>query len=86
MLAHFNFSRRINLGGTLLQSPLRLWPRIRGSPFKQHHGGESQPSIRICYPQRSFRTKFRRHANKADNKAATLAVDALINFEAVKVR
>jgi len=34
----------------------------------------------------SFRTKFRRDANKADNKSATLAVDALINFEAVKVR
>ena len=32
------------------------------------------------------RTRFRREANKADNKAATVAVDSLINFEAVKVR
>ncbi|GLB40613.1 putative iron-sulfur clusters transporter ATM1 [Lyophyllum shimeji] len=32
----------------------------------------------------SWRTRFRREANKADNKAATVAVDALINFEAVK--
>ncbi|PPQ75239.1 hypothetical protein CVT24_007670 [Panaeolus cyanescens] len=32
----------------------------------------------------SWRTKFRRDANKADNKAATVAVDSLINFEAVK--
>ncbi|KAF5326988.1 hypothetical protein D9619_004737 [Psilocybe cf. subviscida] len=32
----------------------------------------------------SWRTKFRREANKADNKAATVAVDSLINFEAVK--
>ena len=32
------------------------------------------------------RTRFRREANQADNKAATVAVDSLINFEAVKVR
>ena len=32
------------------------------------------------------RTKFRRDANQADNKAATSAVDSLINYEAVKVR
>jgi ABC-type transport system involved in Fe-S cluster assembly fused permease/ATPase subunit len=31
------------------------------------------------------RTKFRREANQADNKAATTAVDSLINYEAVKV-
>jgi len=35
---------------------------------------------------RLFRTRFRREANKADNKAASVAVDSLINFEAVKVR
>ncbi|KAK0194000.1 P-loop containing nucleoside triphosphate hydrolase protein [Armillaria mellea] len=32
----------------------------------------------------SWRTRFRREANKADNAAATSAVDSLINFEAVK--
>ncbi|EAU83155.1 iron-sulfur clusters transporter ATM1 [Coprinopsis cinerea okayama7 len=32
----------------------------------------------------SWRTQFRRQANKADNKAASTAVDSLINFEAVK--
>ncbi|EGO24189.1 hypothetical protein SERLADRAFT_448963 [Serpula lacrymans var. lacrymans S7.9] len=32
----------------------------------------------------SWRTRFRREANKADNKAATVAVDSLINYEAVK--
>ncbi|KAF8808646.1 P-loop containing nucleoside triphosphate hydrolase protein [Phlegmacium glaucopus] len=32
----------------------------------------------------SWRTRFRREANQADNKAATVAVDSLINFEAVK--
>ncbi|KAJ6512665.1 P-loop containing nucleoside triphosphate hydrolase protein [Mycena sanguinolenta] len=32
----------------------------------------------------SWRTRFRREANKADNKAASSAVDSLINFEAVK--
>lgn len=33
-----------------------------------------------------IRTRFRREANAADNKAATVAVDSLINYEAVKVR
>ncbi|KAL9615527.1 MAG: hypothetical protein Q9167_000040 [Letrouitia subvulpina] len=32
----------------------------------------------------SWRTKFRRQANAADNDGATVAVDSLINFEAVK--
>jgi ABC transporter ATM len=33
----------------------------------------------------AHRTRFRREANKADNKAATVIVDSLINYEAVKV-
>ncbi|KAK7210371.1 hypothetical protein V2G26_017549 [Clonostachys chloroleuca] len=32
----------------------------------------------------AWRTKFRRQANAADNKGSTLAVDSLINYEAVK--
>ncbi|CAG8559903.1 7547_t:CDS:10 [Paraglomus brasilianum] len=32
----------------------------------------------------SWRTHFRKEANRADNDAATVAVDALINYEAVK--
>lgn len=32
----------------------------------------------------SWRTRFRKRANAADNKGATVAVDALINYEAVK--
>ncbi|TFY50556.1 hypothetical protein EVG20_g11450, partial [Dentipellis fragilis] len=32
----------------------------------------------------SWRTQFRREANAADNRAATVAVDSLINYEAVK--
>ncbi|KAH9949921.1 P-loop containing nucleoside triphosphate hydrolase protein [Amylocystis lapponica] len=32
----------------------------------------------------SWRTQFRRSANAADNKAASVAVDSLINYEAVK--
>ncbi|RDB28574.1 Iron-sulfur clusters transporter ATM1, mitochondrial [Hypsizygus marmoreus] len=32
----------------------------------------------------SWRTRFRREANRADNKAASVAVDSLLNFEAVK--
>ena len=33
----------------------------------------------------SWRTKFRKQMNAADNKGATVAVDSLINYEAVKV-
>lgn len=32
----------------------------------------------------SWRTRFRKQANAADNKGATVAVDSLINYEAVK--
>ncbi|RPB25735.1 iron-sulfur cluster transporter ATM1 [Terfezia boudieri ATCC MYA-4762] len=32
----------------------------------------------------SWRTKFRKQANEADNRSATVAVDSLINYEAVK--
>ncbi|ORY67161.1 P-loop containing nucleoside triphosphate hydrolase protein [Pseudomassariella vexata] len=32
----------------------------------------------------AWRTKFRRQANAADNKASTVAVESLINYEAVK--
>lgn len=32
----------------------------------------------------AWRTEFRRDANRADNKAASVALDSLINFEAVK--
>ncbi|KAF1816236.1 P-loop containing nucleoside triphosphate hydrolase protein [Eremomyces bilateralis CBS 781.70] len=32
----------------------------------------------------AWRTKFRKQTNAADNKAATVAVDSLINYEAVK--
>ncbi|KAL1637342.1 Iron-sulfur clusters transporter atm1, mitochondrial [Diplodia intermedia] len=32
----------------------------------------------------AWRTKFRKQANAADNRAATVAVDSLINYEAVK--
>lgn len=34
----------------------------------------------------AWRTTFRKQANAADNKGATVAVDSLINYEAVKVR
>ncbi|KAI5965388.1 ATM1 [Candida pseudojiufengensis] len=33
----------------------------------------------------AWRTKFRRQANNADNEAATVALDSLINYESVKI-
>lgn len=32
-----------------------------------------------------YRMRFRKEANQADNRAATVSVDSLINYEAVKV-
>lgn len=45
------------------------------------HPTWNQVTILISY---IHRTQFRREANVADNKAATVAVDSLINYEAVK--
>ena len=39
----------------------------------------------LCDLLTLLRTKFRKDANAADNKGATVAVDSLINYEAVKV-
>jgi ABC-type transport system involved in Fe-S cluster assembly fused permease/ATPase subunit len=43
-------------------------------------------SSSLSFTHHIYRIQFRRDANKADNKAASVAVDSLINFEAVKVR
>jgi ABC-type transport system involved in Fe-S cluster assembly fused permease/ATPase subunit len=34
----------------------------------------------------NLRIQYRRAVNQADNKAATVSIDSLINYEAVKVR
>ena len=41
-------------------------------------------TVQPTYPP-THRTQFRKEANAADNKGATVSVDSLINFEAVKV-
>jgi ATP-binding cassette subfamily B (MDR/TAP) protein 7 len=43
-------------------------------------------SLDLVLSKKPFRTNFRKEANKADNKAATVSVDSLINYDAVKVR
>ena len=75
--------------GTLLRSHSQPWPRIRGLRSVPRRGGEStlQTFLRLPYfSDNLVRTQFRRRANAADNKAATVAVDSLLNYEAVKVR
>jgi hypothetical protein len=73
-------------------SPSRQWPRTPGLPFVLPRGGElvfaftSAAFILTTSPNYVIRTQFRRQANSADNKAATVAVDSLLNYEAVKVR
>ena len=64
------------------------WARIPGLPFVLLHGGALLFLHPDRHPDHSFaiRTQFRRQANSADNKAATIAVDSLLNYEAVKVR
>ena len=85
--------RPINSDGTLPLLPPQRWSPTHGSQFGQLRGGSCSSTWRgffvffYAYPSIYFRsrTRFRREANKADNKAATVAVDSLINFEAVKV-
>lgn len=78
--------RRTSSAGTSLPSHLSRWLLILGSLCGRLHGGKVRRFLSYHtanYPLCS--TRFRREANKADNKAATVAVDSLINFEAVKV-
>ncbi len=81
--------RHTILDGTLLQSRSSRWLLILGSLSGQPHGGMSHrlivyATIFFLNPC-PYSTRFRREANAADNKAATVAVDSLINYEAVKV-
>lgn len=78
--------RRISSVGTLLRLRLLLLEHTPGLQSVQLRGGKPHTSLTehhtfSLHPS----TRFRREANQADNKAATTAVDSLINFEAVKV-
>jgi hypothetical protein len=84
--------------GTLRRSLSSRWEHMRGSRSGRQVGGASKaPSFAFSslLSKRSklilaavahHRTKFRKQANAADNRAATMSVDSLINYEAVKVR
>ena len=69
----------------------RPWPLTPGLLFVLLHGGTpillfSPPNLVLTtFLYYVTRTQFRRQANAADNKAATVAVDSLLNYEAVKV-
>ena len=80
--------RHTNLDGILPLLPLLRWGHTPGSLWGPPHGGQSSSfswtDEEACLMKN--RAQFRREANQADNKAATAAVDSLINFEAVKVR
>jgi len=43
------------------------------------------PYIRLLTVSANPRIQYRRAVNQADNKAATVSIDSLINYEAVKV-
>ena len=72
--------------------PLQRWPHIPGLPSVPRRGGEfdilgfAVLKLHASHVSDGLtRTQFRRQANAADNKAATVAVDSLLNYEAVKV-
>jgi len=69
---------------TVLAMAAYTWFTVRTTSwrFGTVHKSKLLPVLTIIV----IRIQFRRDANKADNKAATVAVDSLINFEAVKVR
>ena len=88
--------RHTNLDGILLLLRLWRWWHTRRSLWGPLHGGRFSSFFLdrwgFMFNHHLFslfwknRAQFRREANQADNKAATVAVDSLINFEAVKVR
>jgi len=80
--------RHINLVGTLRPLLPSLSLRTPGLQSVQLHGGTFDFLLLLVSSsllRHLCRIRFRREANQADNKAATIAVDSLINFEAVKV-
>ena len=96
-LAERSICRRTSSVGIMRLSHSRPWPRTLGLLFVLLHGGAlvllftffcflAPTPIPTTYPYYVIRTQFRRQANSADNKAATVAVDSLLNYEAVKVR
>lgn len=86
LLCWFDYdNRRTSLGGTLPRLQLLLWQHIRGSRSAPPRGGKHLVQYTYIPAHDNCRTHFRRDANKADNKAATVAVDSLLNYEAVKV-
>ncbi len=73
-----------------LQSVLRRGGDVVYSPYYGVAVSQSgKPNLRVLVcswlSYDLTRTQFRRQANAADNKAATVAVDSLLNYEAVKV-
>jgi hypothetical protein len=63
----------------MLELLLLLWECTFYLPSRRRLGGTPVPN------NVDSRTKFRKQANAADNKAATIIIDSLINYEAVKV-
>lgn len=62
------------------------WFTVRTTAWRCAGLASLQTFILTTSPYYVIRTQFRRQANSADNKAATVAVDSLLNYEAVKVR
>lgn len=53
--------------------------------FKEVNAVLAQAFIYILTLDVNLRIEYRRAVNQADNKAATVSIDSLINYEAVKV-
>ena len=57
---------------------------LYGAPFAAITAATMTAYAAFTIRTTSWRTRFRREANAADNRASTVAVDSLINYEAVK--
>jgi ABC-type transport system involved in Fe-S cluster assembly fused permease/ATPase subunit len=53
--------------------------------FKEVNTIPTSVSTYILTPGANLRIEYRRAVNQADNRAATVSIDSLINYEAVKV-
>lgn len=78
------------------RTDLQIRPKLRRDHFRDHGRlhlvHRDDDSLAVCrvalfleIDSDLSRTNFRKAANAADNKAASVSVDSLINYEAVKV-
>lgn len=63
----------------------RVYVVYSSHDFKEVNASLTSASVHLITLDTTLRIQYRRAVNQADNKAATVSIDSLINYEAVKV-